>query len=281
MLESCSRIREGIVMTPALPSSTDRTSRTISTPLRPRRRGIVIGASSGIGAALARRLAREGYVLGLIARRDELLTALATDINSAAGEPLAYPYAHDVRVFHEVPELLRRIIADIGGLDLAAYVAGANLPPGPNRFDFSADRAMMEVNLLGAMAWLDPVASLFLSAHAGQIVGISSVAADRGRVGNPGYNASKSGLTTYLEALRNRLARHGVHVLTVKPGFVKTEQLKAALKVLFPISADAAADQIWRAMRGRKQLIYTPAWWRLVMFGVRNIPSVLFRRMSF
>ena len=68
---------------------------------------------------------------------------------------------------------------------------------------------MLEINLIGAFAWLNPIAALFQSAKAGQIVGISSVAGERGRVGNPGYNASKAGLTSYLELLRNRLTRRG------------------------------------------------------------------------
>jgi short-subunit dehydrogenase len=140
---------------------------------------------------------------------------------------------------------------------------------------------MIEINLLGAFAWLNPISALFQSAKSGIIVGISSVAGDRGRVGNPGYNTSKAALTTYLEALRNRLTRHGVNVITVKPGFVQTEMLKAAQTVMFPITVDKAADDIWRAIRARKQQIYTPWFWSWIMLVIRNIPSLLFRRMSF
>src|SRR3970040_1928569 len=103
---------------------------------------------------------------------------------------------------------------------------------------------------------------MFQSAKAGQIVGISSVAGDRGRIGNPGYNTSKAGLTTYLEALRNRLSRHGVNVLSVKPGFVKTEMIKAAQgSTPFAIMPEEAAEDIYMAMRKRKQLIYTASIW--------------------
>jgi short-subunit dehydrogenase len=117
---------------------------------------------------------------------------------------------------------------------------------------------MVEVNLIGAMAWLNPIAEMFQSAKAGQIVGIGSVAGDRGRVGNPGYNTSKAGLTTYLEALRNRLTRHGVNVLTVKPGFMKTEMLKAAFRshALCHRTRKSRGRHL-RAMKKRKQQIYT------------------------
>jgi len=252
-----------------------------ATPLHPQLRGLIIGASSGMGAALARRLGREGYTLALVARRKVQLTSLCREINQKGRETRALAYVHDVSDYDAVPDLLRRIIADLGGLDLVIYAAGINLPPGSDENNFDADRQMLEVNLIGAFAWLNPIAAMFHSAKRGQIVGISSVAGDRGRVGNPGYNTSKAGLTTYLEALRNRLTRHGVNVLTVKPGFVQTDMLKAAQKVMFPITVEKAADDIWIAIHSRKQQIYTPWFWGWIMFVIRNIPSVLFRRMSF
>ena len=252
-----------------------------ATPLQPRLRALIIGASSGMGAALARRLGREGYSLALVARRKAPLTALCSEIDRLAGEKRALAYVHDVRKYDAVPDLLRRIVADLGGLDLVVYAAGVNYPPGMTSYKFETDREMLEVNLIGAFAWLNPIAAMFQAAGRGQIVGISSVAGDRGRVGNPGYNTSKSGLTTYLEALRNRLTRRGVNVLTVKPGFVKTDMLQAAQKVMFPITAETAADDIYNGIRRRKQQIYTPWFWTWIMLVVRNIPSIVFRRMSF
>src|SRR5512145_1701801 len=88
------------------------------TPLHPRRRGIIIGASDGIGAALARRLAREGYTLALLARRPDKLESLCDEINQIFKEQRARIYVHDVAEHEKVPQLLRRIVADLGGLDL-------------------------------------------------------------------------------------------------------------------------------------------------------------------
>ncbi len=254
-----------------------------ATPLNPRLRGIIVGASEGIGAALARKLAKEGYTLALLARQADKLEALCAAINQSAGETRALAYPHDVTKYKEVPALLRRIVADLGGLDLIVYMAGVNYPPsGIEKYNFENDRRMIEVNLIGAMAWLTPVAEMFQSAAAGQIVGIGSVAGDRGRVGNPGYNASKAGIHTFLEALRNRLSRRGVNVLTVKPGFVRTEMLKAAQGATpFAIEPEKAANDIYNAMRKRKQMIYTPFLWRYIMFVIQHIPSFIFRRLSF
>jgi short-subunit dehydrogenase len=252
-----------------------------ATPLNPRRRGIIIGASEGLGAELARSLAREGYGLALLARRKDQLDALCLELNQTGA--VARAYVHDVREYNKVPALLRKIVADLGGLDLVVYVAAVNLPPGGiDKYNFENDRAMIEVNLLGAMAWLHPIAEMFQSAKTGQIVGISSVAGDRGRVGNPGNNVSKAGLTTYLEALRNRLTRQGVNVLTVKPGFLKTKMLKAAMgPTPFAIEPSKAAQDILKAMKKRKQVIYTASIWRWIMLAIQHTPSVIFRRLSF
>jgi short-subunit dehydrogenase len=252
-----------------------------ATPLNPRRRGLILGASDGLGAELARKLSGEGYSLALLARNTNKLGALCREINSKGGH--ARSYAHNVTDYDKVPSLLLQIVADLGGLDLAIYVASVNLPPGGmDKYNFENDRQMIEVNLIGALAWLTPIAEMFQAAKAGQIVGISSVAGDRGRVGNPGYNASKAGLTTYLEALRNRLTRHGVNVLTVKPGFMKTEMLKAASgPTPFAIEPVTAANHILKAMKKRKQVIYTAPIWRWIMLAIRHTPSFIFRRLTF
>lgn len=252
-----------------------------ATPLQPRKRAIIIGASSGIGAALAQRLAREGYTLALLARRVDKLTTICSKINSAAGETRALAYPHDVTDYASVPALLLQIIADLGGLDLFVYSSGITLPTGINHYDFEKDRRTTEVNYLGALAWLNPVAELFQSTKAGIIVGLSSVAGERGRVGNPSYNASKASLTSYLESLRNRLTRRGVHVLTIKPGYVATELTQGQKGLFWVVSAEQAAADICKAIRRGRQQIYVPARWQLVMFVVRNIPSFIFRRMTF
>jgi len=253
------------------------------TPLNPRRRGIIIGASDGLGAELARRLAREGYTLALLARREKLLDTLCEEINQTSNEKRAFAYPHDVAEYDKVPDLLRKIVSDLGGLDMVVFLAGVNFPPGgTDKYNFENDRKMIEINLIGAMAWLNPVAEMFQSAKAGQIVGVGSVAGDRGRVGNPGYNTSKAGLATYLEALRNRITRHGVNVLTVKPGFLKTEMLKAAQgPTPFAIAPEKAAEDIVKAMQKRKQVIYTASIWRWIMLAIQHTPSIIFRRLSF
>src|SRR5579883_2385482 len=178
----------------------------------PFQRALIVGASSGMGAEIARQLAARGCRVALVARRAAELDALVAEIDgdAAAGEPRARAYVHDVHCYAEVPALFQNVCRDLGGLDAIFYAAGVMPRVADNEYAFDKDRAMVEVNLLGAIAWLNEAAQRFQAAGAGTIVGISSVSGDRGRRGQPVYCASKAALDAYLEALRNRVGRAGV-----------------------------------------------------------------------
>ena len=253
-------------------------------PLESRPRAIIIGASSGTGAALTRRLALSGYMVAAVARRDEMLDELCQSINAnfpGADSEVVWPYAHDVTNFDEVPELFQKIVQDLGGLDLIVYGAAVQPPVDLQEYNFAKDAAMISTNLLGAIAWLNQAALRFDRARQGHIVAISSIAGDRGRVAAPVYNTSKAGLNTYLEALRNRLSRRGVTVTTIKPGFVETRLLENAAKTFWVISPEDAARQIHTAIARRQQTVYVPKRWSAVGLIIRHIPSFIFRRLSF
>ena len=243
------------------------------------KRAIVVGASSGIGAALVRRLVGEGYRVAAVARRRDVLETLCDAVNGP-GQPQALPFVHDVRAVEEAPTLFEDIVGALDGLDLVLYSAGIMPPIGPDEYDIEKDRRIVEVNLVGAMSWLDLAAQRFQAQGSGMIVGIGSVAGERGRRGNPAYAASKAALHTFLEALRNRLAPHGVHVLTVKPGPVHTPMTEGVERLPMAIEADAAAGRIFGAIARRSQVTYVPFQWAFVMTAIRSIPSVVFRRMD-
>ena len=242
-------------------------------------RAIVVGASSGIGAAIAVELGREGAAVALLARRESELAAVAEAVLKAGGRATSYP--HDVTDYDSVPGLLERIEGELGGLDLVVYAAGVMPEVVEGEYDFGKDRQMIEVNLLGAMAWFDLAAARFEARRAGTLVGISSIAGERGRRGMPGYTTSKAALTAYLEALRNRVARYGVNVVTAKPGFVDTAMTRGKKGLFWVISSQAAAARILAlARRGSGASGFVPARWSLVAFVVRSIPSFLFRRLN-
>ncbi len=245
------------------------------------RRAIVVGASSGIGAAVAHELAARGYDLGLVARRTELLAEVAGSVRNAHATRTVEVYPHDVRSLSEVRGLFDQIVEDLHGLDWIVYAAGVMPRIEPEEYETGKDREIVEVNLLGAMAWLNEAARWFAAARKGTIVGVSSMAGERGRRGNPAYCSAKAGLNTYLESLRNRLSRYGVHVLTVKPGFVRTAMLEGREEGTFwVISPEEAARRIVRAAARRRKTVFVPTRWGLVAAVVRVIPSFVFRRIE-
>jgi short-subunit dehydrogenase len=257
------------------------TQKPVEHPLLPLPKAVVVGASSGIGAAIARKLAQEGYIVALLARRQELLDEMVEEINNLVGEKRAVSYEHDVTDDKGITAMFQTILQDLQTIDVLVYNAGVQPLVGSSEYDAAKDHVMIDVNFKGAVSWLAEAAVLFERMGQGHLVGISSVAGDRGRVTNPGYNASKAGLSAYLEALRNRLTRKGVHVLTVKPGYVETDLLPPSKGPFPAVSPEKTADDVWRAIKRRKQVIYTPWWWRYILLVVKHIPSVIFRRMSF
>ena len=245
-------------------------------------KAVVVGASSGIGASIARALAGRGFHVALVARREQELNDLADRINDIAGRKLATVYAADVTDFESVPALFGSIVCDLGGLDLIVYASGIMPKIGSTEYSFEKDRKIIEVNVLGAIVWLNLAAERFEKQKGGAIIGISSVAADRGRRGTPVYNTSKAALDTYLEALRNRLSRYGVHVLTIKPGFVATDMLTGVKLPPFPrpITADEAARQTLAALDNHDQVRYVPGIWRWAGLLIRNLPSPIMQRIN-
>lgn len=236
---------------------------------------LIVGASSGIGEALARQLANDDTRIALVSRRESELKRVAGELKGKA-----FVYPHDVTAYEEIPGLFQKIVRDLGGLDMVIYTAGVMPPIGENEYNFDKDLTIVEVNLLGAIAWLNEAAIRFGVAGAGSIVGVTSVAGDRGRRGQPVYCASKAAFNTYLEALRNRLAVKGVSVVTVKPGPVATPMTRGLDNLPMVISAEQAASGIINAVRRKKREVYVPGKWRPIMFILRHIPSILFQKMK-
>ncbi len=167
-----------------------------------------------------------------------------------------------------------------GQVDSLYFCAGILEEVGADEFDTDLDKRHFDINTMGSVAWVNAAARRFGPRGAGNIIGISSVSQDRGRIGRPAYNASKAGMDVHLEAVRNRLWRKGVTVTTVRPGFVETPMTANVEGMFWEISADRAAELCIAASRKRKAVVYIPARWRLLMFIIRSIPSFVFRKLN-
>lgn len=243
-------------------------------------RAIVVGASSGIGAALVRELATSGYRVVATARREEALRQVAEAVDRDLGEQRVHVVVNDVTDLADVPRAFQEAVDWLDGLDLVVYASGVMPRIDEQTFDTAVDARIVAVNVTGAMAWLNEAARRLSVAGGGAIVGIGSVAGDRGRVGNPAYCASKAALHTYLEALRNRLGPKGVRVLTVKPGPVDTPMVAGRDKLPLLIPPDKAARAIVRAVGGGPTTVYVPLAWWPIMTAIRAVPSPLFQKLG-
>jgi short-subunit dehydrogenase len=249
-----------------------------------RKKFIVVGASSGIGRAIAEELLKQGHQVALLARRDKVLKEFANTYNTDPKVRNAITVKYDSILFQNANLVFNKILKEMGEIDGIVYASGIMHNVESNEFNTEKDIQMLNTNLLGAVAILNPAANYFQSKKSGIIAGISSIAGDRGRRGAPVYNTSKAGLNTYLEALRNRLAVKGVQVVTIKPGFVSTDMLKDAKVpekgLLKPITPQDAARFIIKKIESGAEEFYVPGIWALVGIIIRNIPSFIFRRLN-
>ena len=238
---------------------------------------LVIGATADIGRAIARRLADRGGTLQLAARNPARLEREAQDLRVRTGVTVT---AHRCDV-----------LEDDGGAsmldtldpfpDIAVCVVGLLGDQAENQRNPATAERVMRTNYIGPVLLMGTLAERFEQRGSGVLVGVSSVAGDRGRAANYIYGSAKAGITAFLSGLRNRLAGSGVHVVTVKPGFVRTRMtdgmnLPAGLTAE-PVEVAAA---VVKAIHRRRDVLYVPRVWRLVMLVLGAVPERFFKRMN-
>lgn len=235
---------------------------------------IVVGASVGIGEALCRALVADGHRVAALSRRIVELTRLE---EGAGGKLRAIP--HDVTAVHGIPGAFAAAVDWLQGCDAIVYNAGVLHPVEPDEYDTTKDLEVLAVNTVGAVAWLNEAATVFQRQRSGVIVGVGSVAGDRGRVTHPAYGASKAAIHSFLESLRNRLSGLGVRVVTIKPGPVNTAMTAGRAGLPFMVEPEVVARAIVRALTSGPEVVYVAPIWRWIMLVIRHIPSLIFRRL--
>jgi NAD(P)-dependent dehydrogenase (short-subunit alcohol dehydrogenase family) len=243
---------------------------------------LISGASSGIGAAVARELARRGWHLALSARRGEALNELADELRQRYPALRVSVHVHDVTDYASSDALIEDAAKALGGLGAVFVNAGIGLGGCIGGKSFDKQRRTIDTNLLGAMAVTDAAVRHFRAHGGGQVVGTSSIAAFRGMPGNIAYSASKAALSTYLEGLRAEGWREGIRVTLLYPGFVRTPIVEGVARTPFAIEADRAARIIVRAIERQAPHAIVPRFpWILARWLMPWIPSRLLARVGF
>lgn len=238
---------------------------------------LILGATSDIAQAIAKKYAAEGWGLMLAARNADLLHPIVSDLKIRSSAEVAdcdfdaTDFSSHVSFYESLPCKPDAVICVFGYM-------GDQMEA---RTSFDEAHRTIDVNFTAAVSILNIVAEDFETRGRGFIAGISSVAGDRGRQSNYIYGSAKAGFTAYLSGLRNRLAKAGVHVMTVKPGFCRTKMTENMdLPSALTAEPEQVADAVYKGMQAKRNVVYTLWVWRWIMLVIRHIPEAIFKRLS-
>ena len=238
---------------------------------------LIVGAKSDIAKATAREYAKNGYDLYLAARSVQELADFAQDVTTRTRKDIQLVELDilDYKSHREFYDKLKE--KPLGVISAVGYLGDQEKA----QSDFDEAQKIIDTNYTGIVSLLNIIANDFEQRRSGFIVGISSVAGDRGRKSNYTYGSAKAALTTYLSGLRNRLHESQIQVLTVKPGFVATS-MTAGMDLPEKLTAqpEEVAEDIFHAQQKGKDVLYTKWMWRYVMMIIRMIPEWQFKKMS-
>lgn len=244
-----------------------------------KRKILITGASSGIGKALAERLAREKNELYLISRNEIKLKTLADQINNLGAA--AVIYTCDVSNKNEVRECYNKIKTAHGVPEIAILNSGVSYRTSTSRIEINKAEEIMNVNFFGVIHFIQLLLEDYLKRGSGVIAGVSSLADVRGFPRSGFYSASKAALSRYLESLRVELKPRGIKIITIRPGFVKTPMTdKNEFKMPFIMSAEKSAEIIFSGLVNEKSVISFPFIMRMITNLLRYLPQSLFEWLS-
>ncbi len=215
----------------------------------------------------------------MAARNQEKLAAVAQDLTVRSGQKIGYQVA-DVNDVEAHKDLIQRAAVSLSGLDTVLIAHGTLSDQKRCEQDFLPAAQEFNTNFLSVVSLLTPIANRFERQGFGCIAVISSVAGDRGRQSNYIYGTAKGALTIFLQGLRNRLHKSGVHVLTIKPGFVDTPMTSEFKKGLLWVGPESIAKGIHKAIARKKNVVYLPWFWRGVMALIKAVPERIFCRLA-
>ena len=244
------------------------------------RRALILGAKSAIAQAIARRLAAEGFDLILAARNKSQMEPFAADIEIRFNSTVGL-VEFDALKWDTLSSFGARIEREFGEFQLVVLVVGYLGDHRKAMRDSEEMQQILHSNFTSSALVLGHLANyLEEKKEPCGIIGIGSVAGDRGRQSNYLYGAAKGGLALFLQGLRNRLSATQVHVMTVKPGFVDTPMTEDMEGLFLVASPESVANDIVRAYKKKRDILYTPWFWRYIMLIIKYIPERIFKRLK-
>lgn len=240
---------------------------------------LIVGATSTIARALAKAMAQRGASLILAARDAFEVERIACDLAIRYRVKTAWQ-AFEATAYETHQDFFEKAIAQFGHLDGVVVSLGELGDQAQAQVDFTSAQQIIHSNYTGVVSLLTHAANYLAAQQRGFIIGISSVAGDRGRQSNYVYGSAKGALSLFLQGLRNRLAKSGVQVLTVKPGFVDTKMTFGKPGMFLVAQPEKVADAIVKAYQKRKEVIYVPWFWFWILLIIRLIPESVFKKLK-
>ena len=244
------------------------------------RKVLIVGASSAIAEAVARLFAAQGDMLYLVGRRAEALEAIAADLR-VRGAARTQTEVMDANAIERHAALLDNADTALGGLDTVLIAHGTLSDQTACQKSVALTFQELHTNALSVIALLTLIANRFEAQRSGMIAVISSVAGDRGRQSNYVYGTAKAAVSTFLSGVRQRLYKSGAQVVTIKPGFVDTPMTREFPKGLLWAKPEWVARDIVTAMEQGKDVVYTPRFWRVIIWIIKSLPEKIFKSFSF
>ena len=240
---------------------------------------LVIGATSAITKATARLWASRGCQLYLLARNEQRLEQLAVDLE-VRGAAKVHTASFDCNDLERHGELLAAAHAALGSIDVALIGYGTLGDQNECTQNFAEALRQIQTNAISVLSMLTILANIMQPQQRGTIAVIGSVAGDRGRQSNYVYGTAKAMVSTFTQGLRHRLAKSGVHVVTIKPGFVDTPMTAEFSKGMLWAQPETIAEYIDAGIRKKKNVVYAPWFWRYIILVIRLIPENIFKKTA-
>ena len=239
---------------------------------------LIIGATSAMAQATARLYAGRGANLYLLARDGGRLGTVASDLKIRGAASVGCR-TFDAATMETHSEDIQAAFEALGNVDVALVAHGTLPDQRVCEKDFYRALKELRTNAVGTLSVLTHLANGFESQGRGVLAVITSVAGDRGRQSNYVYGSAKSMVSTFLQGLRGRLHRSGVHVIDIKPGFVDTPMTAGFQKGILWVKPETVARVILHSVGKQKNTVYVPWFWGIIMFVIRNIPENIFKKM--
>ncbi len=240
---------------------------------------LIVGATSAIARETARCFAAQGASFFLAGRNESHLLTVTQDLKARGAERVE-TMALDFNQTELHETLVARAENFLGSFDVALIAYGTLPNQKACELDFSLAQKEFATNFVSGMSLLTHLANCFELQKSGVIAVISSVAGDRGRPSNYVYGSAKGALSLYLQGLRARLTKSGVHVLTIKPGFVATPMTAQVKKNFLFANPVSVGKGIHQAILKRRDVVYLPFFWRWIMLILKLVPESLFKRLN-